>query len=297
MAAHGEPSNAVDVEDPKLQFVEPDHQAKAESDGDGEALCGLFVWEKAKDGHENHLVSVKAAISEMIALWLFVIIGCGTACSMFADSKLAVCFAFGFGIVVLAYAIGHHSGGQINCAVTFALVLAGELNWKQGIFNVFFQIIGSFLGAGTLAVMFGCDTDQTQSLGTNKISEAYGAGAVLVGEMFGTFLLCFVVFQTAVHSGSQAGHNPPIAIGFAVFLAHTLLLNVDGCSINPTRSIGPAAVGAMRKCGDTKGLEDLWVFIVGPMLGAAIAAGHHKLWLDVKPALTRLSKARHHASE
>merc|ERR1711937_87944 len=79
----------------------------------------------------------------------------------------------------------------------------------------------------------------------------------------------------AVSSKSTAGPNACIAIGFAVFLAHLILLPIDGCSINPTRSFGPAIVGKIRDCDSTaseKGLEQLWVMFVGPLVGAAIAA-------------------------
>lgn len=115
------------------------------------------------------------------------------------------------------------------------------------------------------------------TLGTNVINDNYGWGNVLVGEFLGTFILCFVVWETAVSPAASCGKNACIAIGFAVFLAHVLLLPIDGCSINPTRSFGPALVSAIRNCPGrvTKGLEDLWVMWVGPLLGGAAAAGLH----------------------
>merc|ERR1719387_1446250 len=90
-----------------------------------------------------------------------------------------------------------------------------------------------------------------------------------------TFLLMFVVLQTAIAEASLANRTMAcIAIGFAVFLAHSVLIPIDGCSINPTRSFGPAVVARLRY-GEkaAKGISDMWVFWVGPLTGAALAAG------------------------
>lgn len=236
----------------------------------------------AQTGHARaRVIDMKAVIAELIAMTLFVIIGCGTACANGAGNasqRLVVALAFGMGILVLAYSVGHHSGGQINCAVTLSLVLGGQVPWYQGLANLLAQLLGSLLGAALLCAVFPCSQDMTgMTLGTNVINDNYGWGNVLVGEFLGTFILCFVVWETAVSPAASCGKNACIAIGFAVFLAHVLLLPIDGCSINPTRSFGPALVSAIRNCPGrvTKGLEDLWVMWVGPLLGGAAAAGLH----------------------
>jgi len=228
----------------------------------------------------ERVLDLKAVAAEFVAMVLFVIIGCGTACANGADDaskRLIVAFAFGMGILVLAYSIGHHSGGQINCAVTFSLVCGGQVPWYQGIANLFGQLFGSMLGAGFLAGVFPCEQDFTGgSLGTNAVSPNFGDGNALLAEILGTFILCFVVWESAVNKqGSSAtGKNACIAIGFAVFLAHVLLLPIDGCSIYPTRSFGPAVVAAMRNCDNWSddGLQDLWIFWVGPLIGGGLAA-------------------------
>jgi glycerol uptake facilitator-like aquaporin len=109
---------------------------------------------------------------------------------------------------------------------------------------------------------------------------------VLLGEVLCTFLLCYVVWETAVSKRSKVGQNACIAIGFAVFLAHLIMLPIDGCSINPTRSFGPAVVAAWRACdGHTPGgLKDLWVMWLGPLLGGALAALVQKPFLYETPA-------------
>jgi len=207
---------------------------------------------------------LQAAAAEFIAMTLFVIIGCGAACANGASdssNRLQVALAFGMGILVLAYAVGHHSGGQINCAVTLSLVLGGKLAWYQGLTNLFAQLLGSMAGAGLLCVMFPCAKDMSgMTLGTNIIADGFDVGNILMAEILGTFILCFVVWETAVSAASSSGKNACIAIGFAVFLAHVILLPMDGCSINPTRSFGPAMVSAIRDCPgmSTGGLEDTW---------------------------------------
>jgi hypothetical protein len=84
----------------------------------------------ATGAKRERVVDLKAATAEFVAMTLFVIIGCGTACGHGASdgpTRLVVALAFGMGILVLAYTIGHHSGGQINCAVTLSLVLGGQV--------------------------------------------------------------------------------------------------------------------------------------------------------------------------
>jgi MIP family channel proteins len=232
----------------------------------------------------RRVVDLRAMFAEFLALTLFVIIGCGTACANGAgdgETRMIVAMAFGMGILVLAYTIGKYSGGQINCAVTLSLVVGGQVPWYQGIANVAGQLLGSVLGSLILCIVFPCDRDLTLSLGSNVVGGGFKAYEALIGEVIGTYVLCLVVWETAVSPMSTVGQNACIAIGFAVFLAHVLLLPIDGCSINPTRSFGPALVGFIRDCNgyDGAGLEDLWVMFVGPLVGACLATGTYKAFM------------------
>eukprot|EP00812_Abedinium_dasypus_P005178 NODE_1648_length_1094_cov_555.899904.p1 GENE.NODE_1648_length_1094_cov_555.899904~~NODE_1648_length_1094_cov_555.899904.p1 ORF type:complete len:279 (+),score=79.62 NODE_1648_length_1094_cov_555.899904:99-839(+) len=211
-------------------------------------------------------------------MFLFVLIGCGAACANGASTssqRLEVAFAFGLAIVILAYAIGPYSGGQINCAVTFSLVLGGHVSWIQGIFNTLAQLFASIVSSLVLCIIFPCKVDQTLNLGTNVVDDSYGEGRALVAEIVFTFILCYVVYETAVSPTSGASLNAVLAIGFTVLVAHIVLLPIDGCSINPPRSFGPAIVGYLRDCEgmSSKGPEHLWVMFLGPLIGAALAAG------------------------
>lgn len=236
-----------------------------------------FADGEAQASHAERIVDVKATVAEFMGMFLFVVTGCGAACAHGAsdgETRLVVAFAFGMAIMVIAYAIGHHSGGQLNCAVTFSLVLGGEVPWYQGIGNLLAQLVGSTLAALALWVIFPCEADLTTTLGTNIIGSAFDAHHALFAEIFGTFLLCFVVWETAVTPQASCGKNACIAIGFAVFLAHIVLLPIDGCSINPTRSFGPAIISKLRGCSNYTegGLKDRWVMWVGPLVGGALAA-------------------------
>jgi len=218
-------------------------------------------------------ISVKAAMSEFIAMTLFVIIGCGSAMGIAKQEGsawiLQVSLTFGLAITALASA----TGGQINCAVTFGLVILGKLSIAQAGVNLVAQLAGSVLGAGVLSFMYDPESDLTGGLGSNGVAskgkQSFTQVQALVGEIVMTFLLMFTVCQVAL---IQKSVTATMAIGFAVFLAHSVLIPIDGCSINPTRSFGPAVVAYVT---DRKKdvFADQWVFWLGPLVGAGLAAG------------------------
>mmetsp|Transcript_1839 Transcript_1839/g.4493 ORF Transcript_1839/g.4493 Transcript_1839/m.4493 type:complete len:858 (-) Transcript_1839:71-2644(-) len=222
-------------------------------------------------------IDMKAGFAEFIGTMLLVIVGCGAASLNGADTpekKLIIALTFGVGVMVIASSTGHHSGGQLNCAVTFSLCLGGAVSWAQGAINFVAQSIGAIVGAMILAIIIPCDKDLTTSLASNMAAPGFSEGHVLLGEAMGTFVLCFTVWETAVNPRSSCGKNSYIAIGASVCISVCLLLTVDGCSINPTRSLGPAVVSSIRGCDNyTPGAVDaLWMMFVGPLLGAAAAA-------------------------
>mmetsp|Transcript_25978 Transcript_25978/g.60524 ORF Transcript_25978/g.60524 Transcript_25978/m.60524 type:complete len:218 (-) Transcript_25978:72-725(-) len=212
---------------------------------------------------------------------LFVFFGCGSAMSIAKEEGsawvLQVSLTFGLAITVLAYSIGHISGGQINCAVTLGLVIYGHVGFWQGVCNWIAQMLGSLLGAMVLKAMYPASKDLTGGLATNSVSPGWTTLGALIGEFVGTFLLMFVVFQTAVNGAASANSAlAPLAIGLSVFLAHSVLIPVDGCSINPTRTFGPALVHTLSKEG-AQAFKDMWVFWLGPLAGATAATGVYAL--------------------
>jgi len=224
-------------------------------------------------------IDKQAAAVEFISILLLVYFACGTACHMqttnFQAWSLSVSLAFGLTVMILAFTF---DCPQINCAVTFGLCCSNQLSWKQGFVNLIAQMFGSICGACLVLATVAGQTvgqarrDSTGGLGLNAINPRYSVGSAFVSEMMTTFLLVLVVLQVCVQKKNQDKYRnfAPIAIGFAVFMANISGIPIDGCSVNPTRSFGPAVVSAIN--GNTTAFKDHWVFWVGPLTGAALAA-------------------------
>merc|ERR1719253_180475 len=230
---------------------------------------------------EGEAGTVQKGLAEMIAMTLFVFIGCGSAMAVKNEHGwLQVSLTFGFAITALAYSIGHISGGQINCPVSFGLWVSGHLTIIQLLVNTAFQLVGAVLGSSLTMAVFPADCDKTGGLGTNAVAGGFTLIQALIGEIVGTFILVFVVLETAIDPATSANRALAcLAIGIAVFLAHSVLIPVDGCSINPTRTFGPAMVRLLfrsEKDTDKTYLEHMWVFWVGPLAGATLAALAYK---------------------
>jgi MIP family channel proteins len=229
------------------------------------------------DEFEVPVIDTKAVAAEFVGTSILVIIGCGTACSNGwdnAQTRLLVAFAFGMTAMVLSYAMSHLSGAHFNVAVTFSLLVSEQIHFAQAVAYTLAQFFGGLIGAGILCVVFPCPMDATNNIAANIIDSTYAdAGRAIVAEAFGTFLLCFAVRETSSTSKTRSGKNACIAVGFAVFVAHIMLLPIDNCSINPIRSTASAIISKLRSCESfvEGGLRDLWVMWVGPMVGALIS--------------------------
>lgn len=166
--------------------------------------------------------------------------------------------AFGVAIMCLAYALGHVSGGQFNPAVTLSLILSGNCNIFQGICNILAQFVGSIIASAL--VWASCPGGNATGLAANQLSPGVTHGNAMIGEIVMTAALCFVVHMTCCDENTAIAPMAPLAIGFTVFLANTVLIPIDGCSINPARSFGPALL-ANKWYG-------YWIFVVGPFVGS-----------------------------
>ena len=214
-------------------------------------------------------------VAECIGTFTLVLIGCGTAMLTGCDKwggYLTTAFAFGLVIVGMAYCVGNISGCHINPAVSLACLISGRMNAKDfGLYFVF-QTIGAILGAAVLKAIFamGGITDATGGLGSNGLAGVNGnIGAGIIVEVILTFIFILVIL--GVTDGDyKHGSFGGVVIGFSLVMVHILGIGLTGTSVNPARSIGPAlfAGGAA--------LSSLWVFIVGPFIGAALAAFCYK---------------------
>jgi aquaporin Z len=181
---------------------------------------------------------------------------------------LTTAFAFGLVIVGMAYCVGNVSGCHINPAVSLAVLISGRMPVSEFFFYVIAQVLGAISGAACLKIIFsmGNVTDATGGLGSNGLAGVNGSWAAgLIVECLLTFIFVLVILgvtDSAYNHGSFGG----VVIGFSLVMVHVLGIGLTGTSVNPARSIGPAIFAG----GDA--LASLWVFIVGPFVGAALAA-------------------------
>ena len=220
---------------------------------------------------------MKKYIAEFIGTLVLVLLGCGTAMLVGCDAAsgcgyILTAFAFGLVIVAMAYSIGNISGCHINPAVSLGVLISGGISVKEFIGYVISQCLGALAGAGLLAAIFtlGNVTDMTGGFGSNGLAGVGSSSAAgLLVEILLTFVFVIAILgvtsKKAAH-GSFAG----LVIGLTLVLVHILGIGLTGTSVNPARSIGPAIVAAMS--GNTAPLSCLWVFLVGPLAGAALAA-------------------------
>ncbi len=220
---------------------------------------------------------MKKYIAEFIGTAVLVIMGCGTAMLVGCDAAagggyILTAFAFGLVIVGMAYCIGNISGCHINPAVSLGVLISGGMSVTDFIGYVISQCLGAFAGAGVLAAIFGLGNvkDMTGGFGSNGLAGVHGN--IAAGLLVEIILTCIFVLTVIGVTDKDAGHGSfgGIVIGFTLTLVHILGIGLTGTSVNPARSIGPAIAAAIS--GNTEPLAQVWVFIVGPLIGAAVAA-------------------------
>lgn len=222
---------------------------------------------------------IKKFISEFVGTMLLVIFGCGTAVaanqyvtSIFGVglpfNMLLIALAFGLILTALVYTIGHVSGCHVNPAVSVACLIDGRINLIECIYYIVAQILGAITGAAALAWIFGSNA----SLGANGFDTLSALKTIttlqvaLVIEVILTFVFVLVVLATTKKQNCNSG----IVIGLTLALVHIMGLPFTGTSVNPARSIGPALLSG------GVALEQLWVFIVAPLIGGILAALFYK---------------------
>lgn len=223
--------------------------------------------------------SYKRYLAEILGTAILVFMGCGSAAVLGCSPEgghLAVALAFGLSIVATAYVIGPVSGCHLNPAVSFAMLIDKRMKSSEFAAYAVSQIIGAIVGAALLKliVSFGV-VDNTGALGSNGIGGAGGIMGALVVEIILT--LIFVLTILGVTAKKETGNIAGIVIGLTLTFVHIIGIPLTGTSVNPARSIGPALfVGGQS-------LAELWVFIVGPLIGAALAACIFSQFKEEKP--------------
>jgi aquaporin Z len=213
---------------------------------------------------------MKKYIAECIGTFVLTLLGCGTAMFLGCNTPAGVvgtAIAFGLTVIAMAYTIGAISGCHINPAITFAVALSGRMSWKDACGYWCGQIIGGILAGAVLLLLTNvvAATDLTGGLGSNGVDNAGGVGGAILVEAIATFIFVLVVLGST-DAKKGAGNLAGLAIGLTLILVHLVCINLTGTSVNPARSLGPAifAGGAA--------LANVWVFFVGPLIGAALSA-------------------------
>jgi aquaporin PIP len=244
----------------------------------------------------------RAVIAEFVATLLFVYVTLATVIGHKRQSEsqpcggagvLGIAWSFGGMIFVLVYCTAGVSGGHVNPAVTFGLLLARKVSLVRAALYVVAQCLGAMCGAGLVRAFHGAGSYLRHGGGANELAAGYSKGAGLAAEIVGTFVLVYTVFSaTDPKRKVRDTHVPvlaPLPIGFAVFMVHLATIPITGTGINPARSLGPAVVYNQRKAW-----EDHWIFWVGPLIGAAAAMVYHQLVLRAGAAKAFASWRNNH---
>lgn len=228
---------------------------------------------------KKETVDGKEVVAEAIGVMMLVGMGCGGAISIAKEPGsawvLQVSLTFGLAVAALSYAIDFFCHGHLNPAVTVAMLLIGKVSPMQAICNITGQMIGSFMGAALLHGVYPPEKDKTGNLGSNQIEHGFTVQNVVIGEVMMSFMYVFLFIQQGAHPGSDSSSAAlSLALGLAVFIAHSVMIPLDGCSINPARSFGPAWV-ASRLRSKEEVMKHMWVFLLAPCGGAALAAASY----------------------
>ena len=216
-------------------------------------------------------------ISELIGTMVLVLFGCGSAAIAGAVlGNLGIAMAFGLSIVAMAYVIGDISGCHINPAVSIGMWIDGRMELKDLIMYIIFQCIGAIIGTAILAVLINSAPIlggyMSTGLGQNGFGAASTVGINLYGALITEVILTFVFVFTVlgVTRSEKTSVVAGIVIGLTLAFVHIMGIPLTGTSVNPARSLAPALfMGGVA-------LQQVWVFIVAPIIGAVIAGLAHK---------------------
>ena len=225
-------------------------------------------------------MQIRRLAAELLGTAILVFFAVGIATLAFGFKLLGaspaagiVMTALGFGLVLLtlAYALGPISGCHVNPAVTLGFVVSGRMTLKEATGYWLAQFVGGIAGAFALwavlrdasgysvaSVGLGADGWGTHSMIGLGVAGAFAAEVIL------TFLFVLIVLAATSHAATA--NFGGLAIGMGLALVHLLGIPLTGTSVNPARSLGPALVVG------GEALSQIWLFIVAPLIGGALAA-------------------------
>lgn len=231
---------------------------------------------------------LKKYLAEALGTAVLVLFGCGTAV-VTGGNLIATSLAFGLAIVAMAYAIGDISGCHVNPAVSLAMAIRGKLTAKEFFGYVISQTIGALAGSGLLYLILSCAGNiGTESLGQNGFGSGYGLELNVWGALLTEVILTFVFIYTilGITSSEKKSHMAGIVIGLTLTFVHIIGINLTGTSVNPARSLAPAIL-----LGGTA-ISQVWVFIVAPFIGSALAAFTYEALNTDNTKVTKISTGK-----
>lgn len=218
--------------------------------------------------------SIKKYVAECIGTFVLVFAACGTAAAVGCQTSeantayLLTALAFGLVIVAMAYSIGNISGCHINPAVSLAVFITGKMTAKDFCGYVVSQFIGGIIGAACIGVMLGFDC----GFGANGLYNG-SIGLSIFIEILLTFI--FVLAILGVTSKPEFSNVAGLVIGLSLVLVHIFGIHFTGTSVNPARSFASAVFAGGAA------LSNVWIFIVAPLIGGALAA---LVWKFLSPS-------------
>ena len=233
---------------------------------------------------DRSAVTWRALFAEVLGTACLVFFGVGTATLSFgfrvtgastSAGVVATALAFGLVLMALVYALGPISGCHVNPAVTVAFLVARRIGPTEALGYWTAQVVGAVVGAGALYGVVHTSADYTGAVGLG--ANGYGSASLIHADALGAFIaeivltFLFVLVILAVTRRASNATVAGLAIGMSLTLAHLVGIPIDGTSVNPARSLGPALfVGGSA-------LSQLWVFLTAPLVGGTLAAGAYAL--------------------
>jgi len=216
--------------------------------------------------------NIKSYLAELLGTFILVFIGTGaviTALSLGNPLTLPgiilIALTFGLTLTAIIYTLGDISGAHVNPAVSIAATITGKLKPKHLIPYIIAQLLGATLASFFIMSIVGTSL----GLGANTIG-TFGLRAALLTETILTALFVIVILTTT----SKKHNHAPLAIGFFLLVSHLFAIPISGSSLNPARSFGPAII--LQGIA----LNQLWIYILAPVLGAIAGALVYKFIID-----------------
>lgn len=234
-------------------------------------------------------MNIKALIAEFIGTFALIFVGVGSIATNYinrggitgtAVELTSIALAHGLTIAVMVSATASISGGHLNPAVTFGALLARKIELKNAVGYIVVQCLGAIFAASLIKLVIPLQVLQAISMGTPALGNGETPFMGLMMEFILTFFLVFVVFGTAIDS--RAPKVGGLFIGLTVALDILAGGSLSGAAMNPARYLGPAIMGG--------GLENFWLYWIGPLAGGAAAALLYHYTLEEKTRIIRSSE-------